>query len=318
MKISTRNILEYLKNVSIEQGSQKIKNDVSILETNVGEANVLFKVSINNKNYSVKVNALKKLRGYHRYEFKLLKALESTSLAPAAYIYESNYFDEPISILEFVVGDPCSQEWVIQNPDKIVGLINELHQTDPSMLKYYHFFGEATDAFDFALNILSYEGKQIRELEDFLKDNEIDVLWRRLSEDRTFLENCKGAFKMQSLYPTHLSVHRKNIIVTKDKPMLIDWQRGGLGDNALELYILFRKFGLINKEIILNDYCYKDDPLEERILVYERLFHLFDALWSITRVKAYDSGEVISMFSDYNPRKKYLTLFYEKMKELKE
>jgi len=293
MKLTSQNICKFMYDAKENGRIPNYDGYPKLEEVICGEANIVYVISCGNSNYAVRASGYQDLKEAHKYEFDLLSRIRTSEMSPRPFLYDENYFENPISVVEYIQGKICTPDIFSFDINQLNNLIKRVQQIDKKLFNERSFFGITKDCFEFAHSIVSYEEKQLKELSTDISTETYNFLSSRINLDRTYIDYHKSLLLTVPLVPVHLSIHPGNIVISHANWKLIDWQRAGLGDPALEYSLLICKNSLTNnaKFQLLDEVKCQDSSFEQRINLYERLFSLFTTLWCGVRSKRISTGE---------------------------
>ena len=256
----------------------------------VGEANKIRvfdvgwkKVSIKSKNIITSWNNLER-------EYRILEALQNFSVgSPKPYLFDSNRFGEPISVIEYIEGTPLVGMKVSNYLDKTADKLKEIHsintnsdffkQIGLSNYKTYEDFLKEIQQYVYMgekqLSNLNLSSNIIKSLEEVINKGD-----ERIEERRKFFRGNKFVFSHKDFGPENILLDSSNEV------RLIDWEYANVSDPAFDISILFYRANMTNqdKKRFLSYYSLENEDTMQRIKTYIEYGTLPNLLWHIDRL----------------------------------
>lgn len=263
-----------------------------------GVSNINYLVKAENKKFVFRLNANLRRPEKSKKEFNSLKAIEPLKISPKPIFLGKNFI-----ILEYVEGIPFTNKKItssfIINLAKLVAKLHSFHT-------------------DFSLPIEESKVTN-KEMNDWLKNLKENLknttLLSIILKTKKELEKEQQLLKKLGKIPfviAHGDICEQNILKTKKGLVLIDFEDLSLKDSADEIAKIFVDFGVpfnkSQKKLFLKEYfkIKKDNNLEERIKIYEKLILFIIFVWSIDYVLRIKNKEMHKSFLNTKELKKGL------------
>lgn len=292
--VEENDIKEYLERLDARiLGLDGEVSSFKIQRIGLGESNLNYLAVVNDRKFNVRINMDPNSPGKSRKEYVSLRIVEPLEIAPKVYHFEPSkkYLGETFIILEYLEGKPLDKygktgDAIVRKLAKVTA---DLHNTDFKGIEWDMKKKRSSK---------TYILKEIKRRIDYIKGKRK----KYFPQKREFENALAGSYrKLQSLrFPKksryvlgHGDIAPQNVILSRGRLRLIDWEDMDLIDPALEIAIIYDSFDFSDgqKEAFLQEYlkARKEPELERRIQLFWP-FQLFGVFcWSIMHV--YEIGE---------------------------
>ena len=250
----------------------------SFIKLGVGEGNMNYLFSIENRKFICRVNIDKHMPEKTKNEFNSLKNIEGLGIAPKAYYYhyENRKIPYEFIILEYIQGKPFrmrKRRYTSKQIRQIAQILARLHSEKCAGLhkqkySYQHYLKQG----------LEYD-KVINKYSDRLRN-----------ELKQIHSNIRGILPKTEAHEfglIHGDVCPQNIIQTANGLKLIDWESLQCSDPAKDVANVLTDLELKDDDLALFLKQYhnirRDATILERAHIYSALFRYTYFLWEITR-----------------------------------
>lgn len=261
-----------------------LSKDVSISYFKSGAGTHLYLISSNRKKYLARVNYYpnKNEWGVKEQEYKILKLIESTKIAPQVYyVNKKNRLKQHFTIVDFIEGKDLKKVTDVH----VVSLaksLKKLHST--FTFKKSGNTLPPKDALPYICDIYNtYSEGEDKKIEKYIHLEGIKKVTREYNRIKDKLGvyftalNCFNGITKFSLI--HGDLKKENIIDTGRKLILVDWECGGSDIPEMDIGNVFAgcKLSKKHQNLFLKTYYKKipDTVIIERIYAIKKVLDFF-------------------------------------------
>lgn len=278
MKKRIKETINRIKPEKLGVDSIKIK---SFKKLGLGECNLNYVFSINNKKFICRVNFCGETERVKK-EYACLKAIEGLDVGPKAfYLHKANRSClQSFIILEYIAGKPFrmrKRDYTAAQAKELAIVLAKLHNKKSKLLKKDQKW-------------LSYKEnlKRSKEFERKINKFTNNKFAAKLNMLHTSVKDALPKKEVHKIGLTHGDVCPQNIIQTKNNKLkLIDWESLELSDPARDISCVMINLGIKGKllELFLKEYHKrrKDKTILNRAKNYAILMRHHYLLWEIMR-----------------------------------
>jgi aminoglycoside phosphotransferase (APT) family kinase protein len=288
MKISKEAIANYVKSLNPKDLGLKDKiNLKSIDKFGQGTGNFNYLLSINDRKFVFRINAVTKNKNKSRKEYEGLKLIEKLGISPKAFILEENknYVGSDFVILSYVEGETIDKTPIYFKDSMIKGLaqlLAKIHSVKITIeMKRKLSVNEHNSDTIFSKVINKYvkyikNNTKNKELIDF-----IDTTIFRLKKDFKKISNAQNLVLSQGDFCS------SNIIYHNGDYKIIDFENMHLTDPIVQIATILIDFGKPfndnQKKLFLKEYLKirKEKNLDERVNNYIPVLYFAIFLWAV-------------------------------------
>jgi thiamine kinase-like enzyme len=213
-------------------------------------------------------------------EYRVLKAIESYGIAPRPVAFVRNSLvGEPFLVVEYIEGNHISH-LTDARLKELARLMSHIHRIKPGRL------GNLRDRTSKRIVLASAE-VWARELPLYFKDTKGKEFASVLSYIYdSILRSDNGLRYMMRL--VHLDVAFENILVSKGRLMLIDWERSCISDPYYDIASMVDRLSLNDRQIDLFLKEYGSSGMRasrKRLDAFMKILLLDRMLWAVTEAK---------------------------------
>ena len=320
-------IRSYFENLDPKKlGLENKINVKSLSKLGMGASNLNYLVNVNGGKFIFRMNMEPDRKDKSRREFEALKIVESYNIGPKVWILdESNkYFDSGFIVISYIEGKTADKvpEYFKPKMFREVGkLCGELHDIKIggklNKLKRESLDGYKKQVFALKKQYLSYLNKKVDE--DLMKiiNESFEKMYSEVPLDKYIpdLVLSQGDF------------HELNVVVSRGKYKLIDFEDLQITDRASHLAHILSDFGKPfnerQKKLFFDEYFKivktSDGELIDKINVWIPIKTFSVFLWSVWHTMRVKNNELHSAFLEKNDFKedlKYVNVMFKRCLKL--
>jgi len=293
-------ILDLRKSIIIE----------SIKRLGLGESNLNYRISINQKDFIIRINMDPRIPEKSLRECKALKTVEPLAIAPKVYLYESDTekLGGTFIIIDFIEGRDLTELKRDDVPIKKLALfVAKFHNNEISTKIKDEIAKQDGDIQTY----FTYIEKMHKYLTEKWKKYGINEKFGKFLQKCTLkLKDKKYLINPEKATLCHCDIAPQNVIIHKNQLKLIDWESLTVMDPAFDVAMLFDSFDLLEREqqLFLKTYLKErtDKNLEQRV---ENIWpvHIFSIFyWSLMHVYEIKDEEFSLQFTDKQKLKEHI------------